>query len=228
MKIRPFPTALACFSLLLGTAFLRAAPAEAVAPNTLSPADQSAGWQLLFDGTTLNGWTANDQPGTFSVQAGCIVTAGPRSHLFYTGPVQNHDFTNFELRVEVMTYPKANSGVYFHTAFQETGWPAKGYEVQVNNSHSDWRRTAGLYAVQDNKEAPAPDNTWFTLRIRVEGKHVTTWVNDKVITEYTEEPNATRTPDLAGRLISHGTFALQGHDPGSRVLFRTIAVKLLP
>jgi len=198
------------------------------APNELTPADQADGWQLLFDGKSLDGWTASEKPGTFSVQDGNIVTAGPRSHLFYSGPVQNHDFKNFELRLEVMTYPKANSGVYFHTAFQESGWPAKGYEVQVNNTHTDWRRTAGLYMVQDNKEAPVADNTWFTLRIRVEGKHIMTWVNDKVVSDYTEEEKPARPENMAGRLISHGTFALQGHDPASRVLYRTIAVKVLP
>ncbi len=211
------------FAALLGTASLLAAE-----PNTLTPDEQSAGWQLLFDGKSLDGWAASELPGTFSVQAGCIVTAGPRSHLFYTGPVAAHDFKNFELRLEVMTYPQANSGVYFHTLFQQTGWPSKGYEVQVNNTQSDWRRTAGLYMVQDNKEAPVADNVWFTLRIRVEGQHVMTWVNDKVISDYTEEPHAVRPENMAGRLISHGTFALQGHDPASRVLYRTIAVKMLP
>ena len=211
------------FATLLGTASLLAAE-----PNTLTPDEQSTGWQLLFDGKSLDGWMASELPGTFSVQAGCIVTAGPRSHLFYTGPLAAHEFKNFELRLEVMTYPQANSGVYFHTDFQQTGWPAKGYEVQVNNTQSDWRRTAGLYMVQDNKEAPVADNVWFTLRIRVEGQHVMTWVNDKVISDYTEEPHAVRPENMAGRLISHGTFAIQGHDPASRVLYRTIAVKVLP
>lgn len=214
--------ATALFATLIG------ASSFAAAPNTLTPAEQADGWQLLFDGQSLAGWTASEKPGTFSVQDGNIVTDGPRSHLFYSGPIQNHDFKNFELRLEVMTYPQANSGVYFHTEFQDTGWPAKGYEVQVNNTQSDWRRTAGLYKVQDNKEAPAPDNTWFTLRIRVEGKHIMTWVNDKVISDYTEEANPVRPPDMPGRLISHGTFALQGHDPKSRVLYHTVAVKVLP
>ncbi len=207
---------------LLGATWLHATP------NTLTAEERAAGWQLLFDGKSLDGWKASEQPGTFSVQDGNIVAAGPRSHLYYEGPVQNHDFKNFELRAEVMTYPKANSGIYFHTEFQPTDWPAKGYEVQINNSHTDWRRTAGLYMVQDIKVAPAPDNTWFTLRIRVEGKHVMTWVNDKVIADYTEEANPVRSADMAGRLISHGTVALQGHDPASRVLFHTIAVRVLP
>src|SRR4051812_8246801 len=106
-------------------------------PNTLTAAERSAGWQLLFNGVSLDGWKASDKPGTFSVANGQIVVRGPTSHLFYLGPVQHHDFTDFELRLDVMTYPGANSGVYFHTEWQEKGWPEKGYEVQVNNSHAD-------------------------------------------------------------------------------------------
>jgi hypothetical protein len=55
-----------------------------------------------------------------------------------------------------------------------------------------------------------------------------TWVDDTVVSNYTEEPNAVRPENMAGRLLSHGTIALQGHDPASRVLYRTIAVKALP
>ena len=228
MRLLTSVSRLCLYAALFLAASLQTVAGAVAEPNTLTPDEQSAGWQLLFDGKSLDGWTASELPGTFSVQAGCIVTAGPRSHLFYSGPVADHDFKNFELRLEVMTYPHANSGVYFHTIFQQTGWPSKGYEVQVNNTHSDWRRTAGLYMVQDNKEAPMTDNVWFALRIRVEGQHVMTWVNNLLISDYTEEPNAARSADMAGRLISHGTFALQGHDPASRVLYRTIAVKVLP
>jgi hypothetical protein len=57
-----------------------------------------------------------------------------RSHLFYAGPVHGGDFRNFELEVELSTQPECNSGVYFHTAYLETGFPEKGFEVQVNNT----------------------------------------------------------------------------------------------
>ena len=108
------------------------------------------------------------------------------------------------------------------------GIAAKGYEVQVNNSHTDWRRTGGLYAIQDVKEAPAKDNEWFTEHIVVRGKQVTVSVNGKPLVDYTEPASAERPPDMKGRLISSGTFALQGHDPKSKVLYRNIQVKVLP
>lgn len=191
-------------------------------------AADDAGFTQLFDGKSLEGWKASDEPGTFSVADGELIVKGPRSHLFYDGPVNGHDFKNFELRAEIMTKPGANSGVYFHTEFQPTGWPAKGYEVQVNNTHKDPKKTAGLYNVQDNYEAPAKDDEWFTMTIRVEGKHIVTKVNDKVISDYTEEENPVRKPDQQQRLVSHGTFAIQGHDPGSEVHYRKIEVKVLP
>jgi hypothetical protein len=105
---------------------------------------QEKGWIRLFDGKTFNGWKAGENPGTFTIEDGSIKVAGVRSHLYYDGPVMNHDFTNFEFKARVMTKPGSNSGIYFHTAFQEKGFPDKGFEVQVNNSHSDWKRSGGL------------------------------------------------------------------------------------
>ena len=193
----------------------------------LAPAADNDGWISLFDGKSLAGWKANENPDTFKVEDGELIVKGPRAHLFYVGDVQGAKFKNFELKLDIKTLPKANSGVYFHTEFQGPGWPAKGYEVQVNNTHGDPKKTAGLYNVKDNMEAPAKDGEWFTMTIKVEGKHITTSVNGKVIVDYTEEENPPRKGN-PGRLIGTGTFALQGHDPGSEVHYKNIFVKPLP
>ena len=195
----------------------------------LGASAQKDGWVSIFDGKTLDGWKASDAPGTFSVQDGAIVVFGPRSHLYYVGPVGSANFKNFEWKADVMTTAGSNSGMYFHTQYQETGWPAKGYEVQVNNSHTDRRRTGGLYAIQDVMDtAPAKDDEWFTQHIIVQGKRVIVKVNDKVTVDYTEPENPERSKDMAGRLISSGTIALQGHDPKSKVLYKNIMIKILP
>jgi len=99
--------------------------------------------------------------------------------------------------------------------------------VQVNNSHTDWRRTGGLYAIVDVKEPPARDNEWFTQHITVVGKKVTIQVNGKVTAEYTEPDAAERPADMAGRKIGSGTIAIQGHDPKSKVFFKNVMVKVL-
>jgi hypothetical protein len=197
-----------------------------LAAATVAPAD--AAWQSLFDGQSLAGWRASDAPGTFAVVNGELVAHGARSHLFYEGPVAAHDFRNFEFMAEVLTRPHANSGVYIHTQFQEVGWPSRGYEVQINNSHSDPSRTGGLYGILTNLVAPAADDQWFTMYIRVTGKHILVRINDQVISDYVEPEHAERPPEFKDRLLSHGTFALQGHDPDSETHFRHIRVRLLP
>jgi len=185
------------------------------------------GWVSLFDGKSLTGWKVGENANTFSVENGTIVAHGPTAHLFYDGEVHQHNFKNFEFKADVMTTPGSNSGIYFHTEYQETSWPKKGYEVQVNNSHTDWRRTGSLYAVQDVKEVYVKDNEWFTEYVKVEGKHVTVKINDKTVVDYTEPENVKRDAGSEGRIISSGTFALQGHDPNSKVYFKNIMVKVL-
>ena len=202
-----------------------------IAAGAARPMAQTGkGWIALFDGKTLDGWKASDDPASFAVENGQIVVnaKGGPSHLFYDGAALHHDFKNFELKLDIMTMPGSNSGVYIHTVYQPHGWPSKGYEVQVNNSHTDPKRTGGLYNVQDVFEAPAKDNEWFTMTIKVEGKHVTVRVNDKQLVDYTEPAGVTRTDSMSGRTLSSGTIALQAHDPKSKVFYKNIMIKPLP
>ena len=191
-----------------------------------SSQSQDSAWISLFDGKSLDGWKASENKDTFSVQDGKIVVHGKRSHLFYVGEVENADFKNFELKADVMTEPGSNSGIYIHTEYQEEGWPKKGYEVQVNNSHSDWKRTSSIYDVVNIKEAPAKDNEWFTQHIIVKGNQVTVMTDGKTIVEYTE-PEDVNFEGWPGRRLSHGTIALQGHDPKSVVYYKNIKIKPL-
>jgi hypothetical protein len=191
------------------------------------------GWIPLFDGKSLDGWKANENTNTFKLEDGKIVVFGPRSHPFYVGPVQQHNFKNFHLKLEIMTFPKANSGVYFHTEWQDSGFPRAGFEVQVNNSHSDPKRGGGLYGIKDNYDAPAKDEEWYAMEVIVQGRTVTTKINGKSIIEWTEpeaaEPKADDTKKRApARRLGSGTFALQGHDSGSKIYYRDISVKPLP
>jgi len=205
-----------------------ACPLFAVDPAPAASTTPPEGWVSLFDGKSLDGWKASDDPDTFQVQNGDIIVYGKRSHLFYVGDIHGHDWKNFELKCDVLTRPGANSGVYFHTAFQEVGWPDKGFEVQVNNTHTDPKRTAGLYDVLDTYAAPAPDDVWFTMYIKVEGNHVVTKVNDRIIVEWTQPDGFVPPKGHPGRIIDHGTFALQGHDPKSETHFKNIFVHELP
>jgi Domain of Unknown Function (DUF1080) len=185
-------------------------------------------WVSLFDGKTLNNWKVGNNASTFTIEDGSIVANGPVAHLFYDGDLKEHNFKSFEFKADVMTTPGSNSGIYFHTTYQERSWPKKGYEVQVNNSHTDWRRTGSLYGIQDVKDVFVKDNEWYSEYIKVEGKRVTVKLNDKIVMEYTEPDNVERSANDKERILSSGTFALQGHDPNSKVFFKNIMVRVLP
>ena len=186
------------------------------------------GFVPLFNGKDMTGWKASEHPDTFSVKEGAIVAHGPRSHCFYVGDFHQHTFRNFELKVDILTLPKSNGGVYIQTEYQETGWPGKGFEVQVNNTYpGDPRLTGSLYEVADNTSEVAKDQEWFSEDILVEGDSITVKVNDKVVAQWTEPPGWNGTKDFPGRRISAGTIALQAHDAGSTVYYKNIRIKPL-
>ena len=210
----------------------------------------------LFDGKTLAGWKIGENAGVFQVRDGMIVMECPATnhspaHLFYAGSVHGHNFKNFDLRLEVMTFPCANSGIYFHTKYQESGWPNCGIECQVNSSHSDWRRAGSLWGIRniswgpeappaDNKEIvtilPKPevtDGTWYAQEIICQNGQVTIKLNGKTMFEYTvPDANVEHALPTGSTWLPAGTFALQGHPPMpgqiSKACFKNIRVKILP
>jgi len=183
-------------------------------------------WISLFDGKSLGDWKPNENKDSWSVEDGSIVVVGPRSHLFYLG--DDHDFKNFHFRAEVKTKPNSNSGIYFHTKWQDEGWPQHGYESQVNVSQSDLVKSGSLYNTvkiyqEDIEQAGLRNDTWWVHEIIVRGKRVIVKLNGNVVVDYTEPDDKEGTVKL-----SCGTFALQSHDPGSTAYFRNLEVRRLP
>lgn len=214
------------------------------------------GFVSLFDGKTLDGWKIGDNADVFQVHDGLIVMECPATnhqpaHLFYDGNVNDHSFKNFDLRVDVMTFPCANSGIYFHTKYQEASWPNHGIECQVDNSHSDWRRTGSLWGIRniswgpetppaDNKEVvtilpkpPVTDNVWYTQEVVYQDGLVTVKLNGKTMFDYkVSEADVEHRLPTGGTWLPRGTFALQGHPPMpgqiSKACFKNIRVKVFP
>ena len=183
------------------------------------------GFVTIFDGKTLKGWKpANEHTNTWTIKDGALVAEGERCHMYYVGDAK--PFKNFELKVDVMTATNSNGGIYFHTKYQETGWPKYGFETQVNNTHGDWKKTGSLYDVVNVKESAAKDYVYWTQHIIVKGNHVTVKVNDKTVMEYTEPADQKAGVDFTRKLDS-GTFALQAHDPKSIIHYKNIRVKRL-
>lgn len=206
------------------------------APATVRASTQnSSDWTPLFNGKSLEGWKASEHEGTFKVVDGQIVAHGERSHLFYTGPVHGADFRNFELMAEIKTMPGANSGVYFHTAYQPSGFPQAGFEVQVENNppapnpgYVERKKTGSLYGVRNVYKTFVQNGEWFRMSILVRGKQVQIRINSMLVVDYLEPDTPFQADSKFQRVLNHGTFALQGHDPGSTTHFRNIRVRPLP
>ena len=204
------------FSPLLLAFFLQAAP-------KVEP-----GFTSLFNGKDFTGWKLSNEA-SWSIENGAIKANGTPGHAFYDGPFRNHMFRNFELRVDVMTKANSNGGIYVLTEFQDKGFPRKGFEIQVNNSHTDRVRTGSLYHVQDVLDtSPAKDDEWFTEHIIVKDNTITVRVNDKELVAWTQPGDWNGGREGPGRAITGpGTIAFQAHDPKSTVYYRNIRIKPL-
>jgi hypothetical protein len=146
------------------------------------------GYTSLFNGKDLTGWKASANPDSFRVENGAIIAnaAGQASHLFYDGPVGNHSFANFDLRLDVLTRYRSNGGVYVMTEFQPQGFPSKGFEIQVNNSHSDRIRTGSLYHVVDLSNIPGKDDEWIPMEIKAQGNTIAITVKGQEVVRWTQ------------------------------------------
>ena len=205
--------------------FLFASTLVLAVAASVCAADSEEGFVQIFDGKTLNGWKiAEESAKSWRVEDGAIVANGNRSHLFYVG--DEKPFKDFEFKVDVMTEPGSNGGIYFHTKFQDSSWPKAGFECQVNVSHTDWKKTGSLYDIANLGVTPAQDNKWWTQHITVKGNSVTVKIDDKIVLQYNEPPGTQPGKDFA-RKLDEGTFAFQAHDPKSVVRYKNVRVKRL-
>ncbi len=169
------------------------------------------GWITMFDGKTLDGWEANENPECWTVEDGTLKGSKGKSHLFY----KKREFTDCEFKADIKLAAGSNSGMYFRTAFGP-GFP-KGYEAQVNNSHKDPKRTGTLYHFVVVSEQLIADDTWWNQHIICKGNHIVIKVNDKTVVDFVDEKNS----------FTNGYLALQQHDPNSTVWYKNLMVKPL-
>ena len=182
----------------------------------------------LFNGKDLTGWKISGPETGFGVEQGAIVAHGLNGagHLFYDGTVANHVFRNFNLRLDVMARVRSNGGVYIMTEFQDTGFPQKGFEVQLNNSHTDRVRTASLYHVVDLSNIPGKDDEWMPMEIDVQNMTITISLKGEQLIKWTQPADWTTNYDTRERRIGPGTIAFQAHDPNSVSAYANIRIKV--
>jgi hypothetical protein len=175
------------------------------------PKPGSDGWISMFDGRSLEGWKANENPDSWKAANGAIVGDGPRSHLFW----MVRECEDCEFRAEVKLNHSGNSGMYVRTAMGP-GFP-NGYEAQVENTSPDPQKTGSLYGICKVTDQLVADDTWWTQDVIVRGNHVVIKINDKVVTDCNDPQNR----------YTKGFLALQQHNAGSVVQFRNLMMRPL-
>jgi hypothetical protein len=221
-----------------------AAGGEAV-ENALTDAEKKAGWELLFDGKTLDSWRGYKMqsiPAGWKVENGAIhfvpptdATAGQRADI-----ITKKQYQDFELVLEWAVTPGGNSGVFFHVGETAARTYETGPEFQVldNKGHKDGEKpvtSAGSnYALHaPSKDTAKPVGEWNEARIKVDGAHVEHWLNGTKLLEYelwTPEWKAlvaaSKFKAMPGYgLEKTGHIALQDH--GDHVMFRSIKIRTL-
>src|SRR5687767_12796406 len=152
-----------------------------------------AGWRELFNGKDLTGWKVNADPGAFVVVDGAIKAHAThsrnRGHLFYVGQRSDglESFKNFELEAVVRGEPRSNSGIFFHTDMETRDGVLhlkNGYEVQLNSSNTEKRKTGSLYDVVDFNQSLVDEANWFTVSIRVQNQRIVVQINGTTTVDY--------------------------------------------
>lgn len=195
---------------------------------------KGAEYTELFNGKDLSGWEANENPNSFKVEDGLLVANGPISHLFYKGDFKKGVFRNFELKAMVKTEPGSNSGIVFDTQEQPYGPLLRGYEVQINNSYErpgdfqELKKTGSLYGIRNVYYQTVKDNEWFELMFKVVENHCEVFVNGTKVVDYIQPDDPYRPKNDKMKVFSAGRIALQCHDIGSKVYFKSIQIKPLP
>ncbi|MCY2960595.1 MAG: DUF1080 domain-containing protein [Planctomycetota bacterium] len=221
---------------------LRSAP-PAKPANVLTDPERKAGWKLLFDGRTLDGWRNFQGASTAAKVAGpvrgweaiggALVRTGEGGDI-----VTNGIYGDFELSLDWRIPEAGNSGVFFHVADAGSYVWESGPEMQVldNDGHPDGRNpltSAGSnYALHaPPRDLTRPVGMWNTARLVVIGSRVEHWLNGELQVEYdlwTPEWKAlvagSKFAKMPGYGIAHeGRIALQDH--GNRVEFRNVKLR---
>jgi len=235
-------------AIALASATAIGATPSAQTQNTLTTAERTAGWRLLFDGRTTAGWhpfgkdasVAPSKANGWDVSDGTLVALG-RGTETTADIVTNEDYASFELLVDWKLAPQANSGIFFHVVEQgQKEIYATGPEYQLIDDDGwagpleAWQKTGANYAMHPPlAKAAKPVGEWNRTRIVVNGDHVEHWLNGVKTSDYrlwTAEWQALKTNGKwkdypAYGVAKQGKLGLQNH--GNMSWFRNIKVRPL-
>ncbi len=208
-------------------------------PNRLTAAEQAAGWRLLFDGRTTEGWRgygADSMPAGWQVVEGALTRVAPAGDI-----ITRETFRNFELTADWMVPPRGNSGIFYRAALGSEAiyYSAPEYQVLDDAGHRDGRTLLtsagsvyGLYPAIPGVVRPAGE--WNSARILVNGTQVEHWLNGRQLAAYELGSADWRQKVAASKFAQWPEYgkAAEGHiglqDHGDRVAFRNLKIRILP
>lgn len=212
--------------------------------NTLSQKEKAEGYQLLFDGKTLNGWKGfkNQSTESWSVKNGTIhCRSGSDNYGAITADLSTaSQYEDFEFSVDWKISPKGNSGILYLVTEEAPYSYETGPEYQIIDDKNfpekleDWQLTAANYAMNAAPDAkPNPVGEWNHSRIVKQGNHVAHWLNGKKVVEYTLHSDEWNKLKAAGKWKDYplygksnkGYITFQNH--GSEAWFKNIKIKEL-
>lgn len=217
--------------------------AEAAAKlNILTGAEKKAGWKLLFDGRTTEGWRryrGEGMPASWKVVNGSLVSM-PRQGETTGDIVTLERFENFELSLEWKMAPGGNSGLMYRvTEEMKNPWESgPEYQILDNTRHEDGNNplssASACYAVY----APSKDVTkavgqWNKTRLVVKGNHVEHWLNRRKVVQYEIGSKEWLAHVKTSKFINSRSYgrASEGHvclqDYGFPIEFRNIKIRPL-
>ena len=235
------PTIVSALALVCTSSVLDLQVTAMQAPNTLSAAEESAGWRLLFDGATSAGWHlyGGGRVVGWEIADGALVAlAQDDGHDIVT----DDEFENFELVVDWKLSPRANSGIFYNVV--EQGYKviyASGPEYQIIDDDGwpsrleEWQHTGANYAMHPPlARAAKPVGEWNHTRIVVNLGHVEHWLNGAKTADYVMWTPEWEKLVAAGKWKDYpgygrarkGRIGLQDH--GNKVWFRNLKVRVIP
>ena len=164
--------------------------------NELTPEEKAAGWRLLFDGRTTQGWrgfkAASTDKGPWVVEDGCLMrpAAGTGDAMRGGDLVTTDTFSDFDLRWEWRVGQKGNSGIKYFVTEERTRAIAHEYQMLDDVHYPDeanpLQQTAAFYDVlpPSRDKRLRPTGEWNQSRILVSGVHVEHWLNGQKVLEY--------------------------------------------
>ncbi len=210
------------------------------AGTVLTAAERAEGWQVLFDGSSLDAWRGYRKAalpdGWRAIDGSLALAAAGAGDI-----VTREQFRNFDLRLEWKVAPGGNSGIFYRATEEGNYVWQSASEMQVldDERHADGKSqmtSAGsnfaLYPVPRGVSRPAGE--WNSVRLLVNGSHVEHWLNGAKVVEYELGSPEWEARVRASKFASMPLYgrAPQGHvglqDHGDRVEFRNIRIRVLP